>query len=97
MSAPGESKDEEERMGEKWVAPNHQSAAGHARAELEHTKRDAYYALLNLVEAVKPVLGAHRSSPGRVTQDEITQAWAAFDAACAVLNGLRPSQVEEGE
>lgn len=46
---------------------------------------DTREALRALVEAVQPVLAAHRSTTGHVTKEQITDAWAAFDAARKVV------------
>lgn len=36
--------------------------------------------LADLKAAVKPVLAAHNSGVGRVSEEQITEAWRAFDA-----------------
>lgn len=41
--------------------------------------------LRDLVEAAHPVLAAHRSEATKVTGEQITTAWAAYDAARAYL------------
>lgn len=50
-------------------------ARGHRIAWVPNT------ALRDLTDAVRPVLGAYRSTTGHVTERQITAAWAAFDAA----------------
>jgi hypothetical protein len=42
---------------------------------------DAFEALLT---AVRPILAAHRSTDGHVTVEQVTEAWAAYDAARTV-------------
>lgn len=58
---------------------------------LRQSDRDA---LQNLVDAVAPVLAAHRSTATRVSEDEITQAWAAYDAARAMLRSSATTEAQ---
>ncbi len=44
-------------------------------------------ALAALVDASRPVFAAYRSTTGRITEEEITAAWAALDAATRLLAG----------
>lgn len=46
---------------------------------------------VQLVAAVEPLLAAYRSTGGHVTEEQVTAAWAAYDAARA---HLRQDEVE---
>lgn len=64
------------------------TALGRANAQVECLRGVA----MALVEAMHPVLAAYRSTGGHVTDEQITAAWAAYDAARGTAAALPGEQ-----
>ena len=57
------------------VCVNGHNAYGGRRIEVVPTEL-----VRDLKEAIKPILAAYNSDTGHITEEQITEAWAAYDA-----------------